>query len=164
MKLRRDATAAEKKAYRAAYFQKRKEEIRVQRRGYYARNPQVFKRGAKKYEAANRLTINTMRRKYTAAHPEQRLWSTAKHRAKKNGVSFTIVASDIRIPKVCPVLGIELSAGTGRMCAASPSIDRFDSSKGYVLGNVAVISWRANCIKHNATPAELRAVAAWVSR
>jgi hypothetical protein len=35
---------------------------------------------------------------------------------------------------------------------------------GYVKGNVAVISHRANAIKNNATAEELQMVARWVSK
>lgn len=40
----------------------------------------------------------------------------------------------------------------------SPSLDRIDSSKGYVKGNVRVISARANMLKNNATVEELTLV------
>lgn len=42
----------------------------------------------------------------------------------------------------------------------SPSLDRLDSSKGYVKGNVRVISKRANQLKNNATVEEMRMVLA----
>ena len=43
-----------------------------------------------------------------------------------------------------------------------PSLDRIDNSKGYVPGNIAVISMRANMIKNNATLAELKAIVAYI--
>lgn len=42
------------------------------------------------------------------------------------------------------------------------SLDRIVPSLGYVPGNVAVISHRANRIKSDATADELRAVADWL--
>mgnify|MGYP007075817688 CR=1 FL=1 len=39
------------------------------------------------------------------------------------------------------------------------SLDRIDSSKGYIKGNVWVISLRANRIKNDSTPQELRLIA-----
>jgi hypothetical protein len=63
----------------------------------------------------------------------------------------------------CPVLGIPLMfGGTGRPVAGSASIDRIVPELGYVEGNVAVISYRANVIKSNASAAEVRRVADWM--
>lgn len=44
----------------------------------------------------------------------------------------------------------------------SPSLDRVDNTRGYVPGNVLVISWKANQIKSNATLAELESIVAWL--
>lgn len=62
------------------------------------------------------------------------------------------------LPTVCPLLGVELCYN-GPLSAVSPSLDRKDSSKGYVPGNVWVISHRANVIKNNATAEELATMA-----
>ena len=42
---------------------------------------------------------------------------------------------------------------------SSPSIDRVNPTKGYIKGNVAILCWRCNRIKQNATPQELRIIA-----
>ena len=63
------------------------------------------------------------------------------------------------IPKYCPVLGIEIKSNTTNApLDSSPSLDRIDSSKGYIKGNVRIISNRANRIKSDATIEELRKV------
>ena len=80
---------------------------------------------------------------------EKRLWNAAKSRANKKGREFNIELSDIVIPTTCPVLGTPMVA---------PSLDRIDSSKGYVKGNVRVISKRANTLKNNATIEEIELV------
>lgn len=88
--------------------------------------------------------------------------SSAKKRARISGVPFALTADDIEIPERCPVLGMRLrQSSTGRAQPSSPSLDRIVPSKGYVKGNVLVVSSRANTIKGNATPAELRAVAVY---
>ena len=66
---------------------------------------------------------------------------------------------ELELPDLCPVLGVRLRyGGTGDTAA---SLDRHDPTKTYIYGNVSVISLRANRIKHNATAAELAAVAAY---
>lgn len=83
----------------------------------------------------------------------------AKRNAKKAGVPFNLELSDITLPTHCPVLGLELKRGEGKFCDTSPSVDRIIPELGYVKGNIAVVSWKANRIKTNAAIAELVAVA-----
>lgn len=90
--------------------------------------------------------------------------SQAKIRARKFDLPFDLVLSDIVIPEVCPVLGIPLKRRFGGRLPNSPSLDRMKPELGYVKGNVAIISWRANHIKNDARPEELRAVAEWVTQ
>lgn len=95
-------------------------------------------------------------------NPAHKLFIDAKFRATKHGLAFNITEEDIFIPNFCPVLGIPLKPTVGRCSANSPTVDRIDSSKGYVRGNVCVISFRANTIKPDATAEELDAVARYV--
>lgn len=44
----------------------------------------------------------------------------------------------------------------------SPSMDRVVGSKGYVRGNVALLCWRCNNLKRDATSGELRQIASWM--
>jgi hypothetical protein len=85
------------------------------------------------------------------------MWSRAKYRAKQKGLDFTIEQKDITIPDVCPLLGIPLVChrGKGSQKGNSPSLDRIDPTKGYIKGNVWVISNRANTLKNDATLQEL---------
>lgn len=105
---------------------------------------------------------------YLKLDPRKKLLYAARKRAKQNGLECTITVEDIVIPELCPALGIKLEAriGAGRQnredISGSPSLDRIDNSKGYIPGNVAVISLRANMIKTDATAAELKAVAAYI--
>lgn len=87
------------------------------------------------------------------------LWRAQQH-ARIRGYACTITEADIPMPKICPLLGVELNYDARRNDPATASLDRIDSTKGYVPGNVQTISWRANQIKSNATPYELRLIAA----
>jgi hypothetical protein len=97
-------------------------------------------------------------------HPEAYLWRSAKCRAKKDGTEFAISIGDVKIPTICPVLGIPISFGAkaAEDRSNSPSLDRIDSRLGYVPGNVIVMSHKANTVKSNATLTELEAVVAWM--
>lgn len=47
------------------------------------------------------------------------------------------------------------------MTEGSPTLDRIVPSRGYVVGNVAVISMRANRLKSDASVAELQALVSY---
>lgn len=95
---------------------------------------------------------------------ERRLIIDARARAKKKEIEFDLELADVAIPERCPVLGIPLvfGEGAGGHRDGSPSLDRINNSKGYVKGNVRVISHRANSIKRDATLEELEAVARYM--
>lgn len=96
------------------------------------------------------------------------LISNARRRAHQGGLDCTITIADLLpLPAMCPVLGIVLNYGGLRSCGGmqqedAPSLDRIDNAKGYVPGNVAVISWRANRLKSDASILELRRILAYI--
>jgi hypothetical protein len=94
------------------------------------------------------------------------LLGQARYRAKKKGIEFNLELSDVVIPKVCPVLKIPLSAGSssGGPRGCSPSLDRIDNTKGYIKGNVQVMSHKANTMKHCADNNELILFANWIKK
>lgn len=84
--------------------------------------------------------------------PEYLIWYRAKQSAKEYKRDFDLSVEDIIIPTHCPYLGVELL--TNQVECHSPnyySIDRIDSTKGYVKGNIQIISRFSNTIKNNAT-------------
>jgi len=94
---------------------------------------------------------------------EYMMWRSAKHRAKKKGIPFELkFPDDIVIPDYCPVLGIKLIKTNTRQAYNSPSLDRIIPKLGYVKGNIAIISVRANAIKQNASYEEIDKVAKWL--
>lgn len=97
-------------------------------------------------------------RTYYHRRPDVGMWSRSKKRAIKKGIDFDIEVSDIVIPEKCPILGIVLKVEEGSSGAASPSLDRVDPTKGYVKGNVWVISHKANTVKSDLTLQELHTV------
>ena len=79
---------------------------------------------------------------------------SAKARTLKFNLDFNIDLDDIVLPKVCPLLNIPLSINSSNK-DYSYSLDKIDPKKGYVKGNVWVISFRANKIKNDASLSEL---------
>jgi len=104
--------------------------------------------------------------KYRENNRELILLGQAKYRAKRKSIKFDLELSDIKIPKNCPVLKIPLTKGgsNGGPKGGSPSLDRINNKKGYIKGNVQVISHRANTMKHCATNKELLLFASWVKK
>jgi hypothetical protein len=83
------------------------------------------------------------------------LYSNIKSRCRRLGREFSIELEDIVIPEKCPVFGFDLKREDRETWMFAPSVDRIDSSKGYIKGNVTVVSRRANILKRDATLEEL---------
>ncbi len=98
------------------------------------------------------------------ANPEKYLFRKAQWHSRQSSREFNIDVEDIKIPTHCPVLGIPIILGLDKSCDNSPSIDRFDSTKGYVKGNVNVISWRANRLKSDGTLEEFEKLIDWMNK
>lgn len=91
-------------------------------------------------------------------NPEKYLYNAAKRRARDKGLDFDIEVSDIVIPETCPILGFKLKMGDARSKWSSPSLDRKDNTKGYVKGNVFIISMKANLCKSNLSNTDIKAL------
>lgn len=82
--------------------------------------------------------------------PWWRLNIMAKGRAKKNNLAYNINEEDIKSiwPKdnKCPILGVEFKEGISER-NNWPTLDKIIPKKGYIKGNIAVISFRANQMK-----------------
>lgn len=102
------------------------------------------------------------RTKKLRADPRLDLLYSARSRAKSLSLPCTISIDDIVVPDRCPILGTPIEKGRHRVFDGSPSLDRLIPELGYVPGNIAVISYRANALKGNASPEELLALANWV--
>lgn len=92
----------------------------------------------------------------------------ARRRAAELRVPFALDRDDLMpLPQKCPVLGLTLDYSKKASRGArdvSPTLDRVVDSKGYVRGNVRVISHRANRIKNNGTLEEHRAIVKYLER
>lgn len=103
-------------------------------------------------------------KEYDKSHPTVRMCKKARARAKEQGIPFAITSKDIVIPECCPVLGIPLFFTPGKLTDNTPTLDRIVPSLGYVKGNIAVLSCRANRLKQDATVEDVLKLLAWLIR
>jgi hypothetical protein len=86
-----------------------------------------------------------------------RMWLT-KRCNKPAKLLFTIDWTDIPDTKICPLLGVTLiweRSSWSKIPNNAATLDRIDSTKGYVPGNVQVLSFLANRMKSDATKEQL---------
>jgi hypothetical protein len=124
---------------------------RLKRARYRKEAPEKHRAWAQKYYSKNLIRI---------------MLRNAEKRAFESGVPFSITEADIAIPERCPILGIPLGLlPPGKRSGPtdnSPSVDRLIPELGYVPGNVAVISRKANTLKNDGTAEEHEKIAAWI--
>lgn len=129
-----------------------------------ARNRRWANENRERYRAINRVASARKRTK----DPRTALFKGRRWDALKRGIPFEIEVDDLVWPEVCPVFGTPLTynMGAGRFggVPSAASLDRIDNTRGYVKGNVVIVSWRANHLKKDATPTELRKLADYYER
>lgn len=100
-----------------------------------------YKRNGQKYRARQL-------KQYRERSVKEQVYINARGRALQSGIPFTITLEDIPEPTAyCPITKHLLFRSKGLHVNTSPSLDRIDNSKGYVPGNVRIISYRANSRK-----------------
>ncbi len=129
---------------------------------YKTHRKQEIARSQKNLAKKSREEQNEYKRGLNRQNPLSIILQQAKRRAKLKSVPFDITIDDIEVPKVCPVLGLPLVVNQGHAKEDSMTLDRIVPELGYVKGNVAVISFKANTIKSNATVEELKKVIEWL--
>ena len=76
-----------------------------------------------------------------------------RHKARKAGIEFDMTPADLQVPTTCPfpLLPFDFGPKNGKPRPQSPSVDRIKPDRGYIRGNVRVISLRANVAKSDIT-------------
>jgi hypothetical protein len=143
-------------------------------RRYRAAHPERVEGSFARWRKANPTTSAERRRADIAwckKHPVRYLLRGARARAKRKGIPFNLCEADLLpAPKWCPILGLRLIYGVDGKSrhlyenGAAASLDRIKNARGYVKGNVIIISLRANLLKGQATLTELKRIAAFYSR
>lgn len=115
-----------------------------------------------RYSKRNRALVNKKRSDHKFNNIPFWLLKAAKARATKKGLDLDITVADIIVPEFCPVFGFKLEASNGKATDASPSLDRIDNTKGYIKGNVQVISNKANRLKGDASVRDIERLYHWI--
>ena len=108
-----------------------------------------------------------------AADPKKRqianACAAARRRARLEGLPFNITTKYLQsiAGDECPIFKTPLvwgesKLGRGRFLKNGPQLDKIIPELGYVIGNVAFISHRANRIKSEGTMVEHYAIADWI--
>jgi hypothetical protein len=130
---------------------------------------QIFHRYGLQHSQNIKRKERQVRRYKKFGDETQELYRVKKHKfaskkanSRRTGIKFTIDFGDLVWPSYCPVLGIPINYLSPGISENSPSIDQIVPGKGYVPGNVAVMSWRANRIKNDGTLEEHEKIVTWL--
>jgi hypothetical protein len=131
-----------KKTFDKNYKEKNKDHIKEYNKIY-----------SKEYNKKN-YTTEKRKKKYRE-NVESELFNHAKSRAKLKNLEFNITKEDIIIPDTCPVFGVPINFENKTNV---PTLDRINNVKGYIKGNIQVISFKANRLKNNGTLEEFKKI------
>lgn len=143
--------------------------VRAKRRWAEGIRQNYTDRGAvnEKWNASDKARIAKERWKQKDPKRAWAVYATggAKARAGVRKLPFDITSVYVLgiTPDTCPVFGTSfLFVGNKTLAPESATLDRLDPVKGYVQGNVAVISMRANAIKSAYGSEDIQKVADWL--
>lgn len=147
-----DQIKQQKAAYQREYRKRNQEKLRaLGKRNYQKRREQALD------------YLHTRRRQ----EPWFEKCNIARDRSKKSGLEFDLTPEYIKsiwpADNKCPIFQVEFHKGE-RRSDWSASLDRINPNKGYVQGNVIIISDKANRIKSNATAQDIQTVADYFMR
>jgi hypothetical protein len=147
--------------YRRNFTPEQKARQKERRAAWYQANKERMNAANNAWGKANREKTREYLKAWERRHPLRAMYQHAKSGAKSRGLEFTITMDDLTWPTHCPIFGIKLCYGRDKKTPHMenyPTLDRWDNSKGYVPGNVFVISWLANRMKWHATVEQLEAI------
>lgn len=129
----------------------------------YAKKSNIVRKEKLKSDPIYREKVNKQKQESRLRRIESVLFAGCKNRAIKRNIDFNITIDDIVIPEYCPILLQPIVQGNKDNYKFSPSVDRIDNTKGYIKGNIQIISMKANTIKNSATIEELQLFAKWIN-
>lgn len=143
-------------AERDAHFSENEEYLKARRRDY--------SKGAVELKA--KITNPSERIRFLVAGRVRAMQKIQEQGARKSKLALYDLSLSDHLsknpPVLCPCCGcvLDYSTGGGRS-DCSPSIDRVDNTKGYIIGNTVVICWGCNRRKSDSTVHDLANIYAY---
>lgn len=100
-------------------------------------------------------------RRYKSRKPWAHMIAKARIRSRQSGLAFELTHAWAieRWTGKCELTEIAFTMWCGATVATSPSLDRIDSSRGYLPDNCRFVLWGINRFKGDTTDAEMLAIA-----
>lgn len=115
-------------------------------------------------DTEQRAGLNAKVRARLEKNISYRLHMYAKKRARQHDIPFDIDITDVVVPLTCPITLEVMIFNRGTFQRNSASLDRVDPTKGYVKGNIQVISWAANKAKAELTPDMIHRLSEYIKK
>jgi hypothetical protein len=144
--------------YYSNYYQENKEKLLLKRKEWRENNKERVKTVGKEYRERTKEKSKAWR----DDNKDRLYFLSLKSRAIKKGLEFNLEEKDVIAVDHCPVFGIALVRSLLKPAWNSASVDRIDNTKGYVKGNIQIMSYLANSMKRDATDEQLILFAEWV--
>lgn len=149
------------KEYRNKNIDKIRKVDREWKQKYRKEHPEEYAEYRCAYNKKNKDKFRIHDQERMLNRPEYFLFSSARNRARNRNLEFDITEQDIKElldnTFICPLRKTEFERGAnGKAVDNSKSLDRIDSSMGYVANNIQIISYRANVIKNDLSLASFK--------
>lgn len=161
-----DEYRAKARKLKRVWTKKNRDRINLERRKKREANPEPIRAQRRANYAKNPGRIKAHKRKKRLENPALFLFESVRHRARRDGVPFTL-PGPLPIPPDCESCGRYFVSGLdggGRGNGHGPSYDRVIPSLSYIPGNVRVICAHCNTVKSNGDAALHRKIADYIDR
>lgn len=100
-----------------------------------------------------KIKTNFIERTYKDQYDRKRgyMIRNLKYSAKRRNIEFDLDFSQIELPVFCPILNIKLEYFGNSQLLNRATVDRIDNGKGYIPGNIMIMSRMANAMKNEAS-------------
>ncbi len=103
------------------------------------------------FRKINNIPANWVKRKYNNKTDRRKglMLRNIKFSAYARKLDFNLTYEDLLLPEYCPILGVKLTYGSNMNSEHGATVDRIDTNKGYIKGNIIIMSRKANAMKSN---------------